>query len=93
MCIGILFNCSTLKCLGYIAGHAKCKLFISHGGLFSTLEATYHGVPMLGMPVFGDQSSNLDRVVSEGWGDVIYWDQLTHDIFSNKIHELIENPQ
>jgi hypothetical protein len=31
-----------------ILGHKNIKLFITHGGLLSTQEAIYHGVPLIG---------------------------------------------
>lgn len=37
------------------AGHKNTKLFITHAGLLSTQESIYHGVPMLGVPIFADQ--------------------------------------
>ncbi len=39
--------------------HAKnTRLFITHAGNNGQLEALYHGVPMLAMPVAGDQNRN-----------------------------------
>ncbi len=37
------------------AAHKNTKLFITHAGLLSTQESIYHGVPMLGIPIFADQ--------------------------------------
>ncbi|XP_059608127.1 UDP-glucosyltransferase 2-like [Phlebotomus argentipes] len=35
--------------------HPNTKLFMSHCGLLSSLESTWHGVPILAVPVFLDQ--------------------------------------
>lgn len=72
----------------HVSGHPKLKLFISHGGLFSTLEAIYHGVPVLGMPVFVDQFTNVDRIVAAGWGERVSWDQLDVDSLKQTIVDL-----
>ncbi|XP_041968495.1 UDP-glucosyltransferase 2-like isoform X2 [Aricia agestis] len=49
-----------------ILAHPNVKIFISHCGLLSTLEALYFGVPMLAIPVFGDQPRNAEDAVSQG---------------------------
>ncbi|XP_030564883.1 UDP-glucuronosyltransferase 1-6 [Drosophila novamexicana] len=44
------------------------RLFITHGGKGSLSEALYHGVPLLGLPLLGDQRPNLQKMQAKGWG-------------------------
>lgn len=39
--------------------HKNVKAFLTHGGLMSLQETVYFGIPMIGIPMFGDQHSNL----------------------------------
>ncbi len=41
-----------------ILAHKNLRLFITHCGMHGVMEAIYHGVPMVGMPVFVDQVSD-----------------------------------
>lgn len=57
-----------------LLGHSKIRAFVSHGGLLSTQEAAYHGVPLVGVPLFGDQISVKSYkllVVSDSLKDLI----------------------
>ncbi|RXG73640.1 UDP-glucuronosyltransferase 1-1 [Armadillidium vulgare] len=74
-----------------LLGHPKIKLFITHGGLLSTLESTYNGVPVIGMPIFADQESNMKEVESEGWGRVMMWKKLEENTFRELILEMLNN--
>merc|ERR1712139_747364 len=47
---------------------SKCHGFISHGGANSMHEALGFGVPMVVVPVFGDQPINADTVTRVGAG-------------------------
>ncbi|XP_046752130.1 UDP-glycosyltransferase UGT5-like [Diprion similis] len=58
-----------------ILAHPNLKVFIYQGGLQSTEEAVSHAVPVIGLPVFCDQESNVDKIVSLGVGKKL-------DIFS-----------
>ncbi|XP_050682428.1 UDP-glucosyltransferase 2-like isoform X2 [Leptidea sinapis] len=50
-----------------ILAHPNCVLFISHGGLLSITEAIHFGVPLVGIPVFADQFTNVERAVNKGF--------------------------
>lgn len=52
---------------GQLLAHKNTKLFISHGGMLGTTEAVANGVPMLGIPFFGDQHVNIARAVYRGY--------------------------
>ena len=32
------------------------------------MQAAYHGVPIVGMPLFAEQPDNVARAVEKGWG-------------------------
>ncbi|XP_046434370.1 uncharacterized protein LOC124186582 [Neodiprion fabricii] len=49
-----------------ILAHHNIKLFIYQGGLQSTEEAISHGVPLVGIPIMGDQDTNVKKMVSLG---------------------------
>lgn len=51
----LIWNCYTLA-------HKNTKLFITHAGLLSIQEAIYHGIPMLGVPIFADQFIVNDKI-------------------------------
>lgn len=74
-----------------ILGDPRLRLFITHGGLLSTLEATYHGAPLLGLPVIIDQQHNMQRVQAEGWGRFLKWDNLTYHNLRQNIFEIIHD--
>ncbi|XP_030557283.1 UDP-glucuronosyltransferase 2C1 [Drosophila novamexicana] len=49
-----------------LLAHPNVRLFFTHGGLMGVTEAVASGVPILGMPVYGDQHLNVAALVERG---------------------------
>nr|AAI54655.1 Zgc:172315 protein [Danio rerio] len=54
-----------------LLGHPKTRAFITHGGTNGIYEAIYHGVPMVGIPLFGDQPDNMVHMTTRGAAVVV----------------------
>lgn len=74
-----------------ILAHPNVKLFIAHCGKGGITEAKYHGVPILAIPVFGDQFSNADNIVNEGWAITLPLSDLNAETFSRVLDEALNN--
>ncbi|XP_005359489.1 UDP-glucuronosyltransferase 2B18-like [Microtus ochrogaster] len=51
-----------------LLGHPKTRAFITHGGTNGIYEAIYHGIPVVGIPLFGDQFDNVVHMKTKGAG-------------------------
>nr|XP_027780674.1 UDP-glucuronosyltransferase 2B31-like isoform X2 [Marmota flaviventris] len=49
-----------------LLGHPKTKAFITHGGTNGIYEAIYHGIPLVGIPLFADQPDNVMHMKAKG---------------------------
>lgn len=74
-----------------ILAHPNVKLFITHGGQGSVVESQYHGVPMVGIPFFGDQHSNMANVEKSGFGLSLQYAALTEENFRQTVLEVLNN--
>lgn len=74
-----------------VLAHPNVKLFISHCGKGGLSEAKYHGVPVLGIPIFGDQQSNIEIAVNEGWALQLLYSELTEEKFRQSLNEMLNN--
>lgn len=59
--------------------HRNVKVFLTHGGLMGTIEAVHSGVPMVGIPLFGDQEVNIRSYVSEGFAVKLHFNSITKE--------------
>lgn len=73
--------------------HPNLKVFISHGGLMSTQEAIYCGVPRLGIPFFADQDLNVRQSEILGLAKRVTLSQISKETVLNALKDLISNPK
>ncbi|CAH0727076.1 unnamed protein product, partial [Brenthis ino] len=62
-----------------ILGHPKTLAFLSHAGMGGTTEAIHFGVPMVAMPVIGDQPANAAAIEESGLGVQLQIRDLTKE--------------
>lgn len=88
-------NVKTMKWLPQrdILAHPNVKLFISHGGLLGTFEATISGVPILGIPMFGDQKMNVANAILHGNGLKLDAADITEETVTEALNEILNNPK
>ncbi|KAM3857812.1 UDP-glucuronosyltransferase 1-2-like [Diretmus argenteus] len=75
-----------------LLGHPKTRAFVSHGGTNGLYEAIYHGVPVLGLPLFFDQFDNLIRLKVRGAARVVEATSLTTENFLEALRDILETP-
>ncbi|XP_062549715.1 UDP-glycosyltransferase UGT5-like [Armigeres subalbatus] len=75
-----------------ILAHPNVKLFITHGGLLGTTEALYHGKPMVGIPIFGDQPMNVDKAVRSGYAVMLDYNYITEESVEKAIKTVLNDP-
>ena len=74
-----------------LLGHPNLKLFISHCGMNSYIEAVYQGVPVLGFPFALDQYSNGALIKAKGFGEILQINDFTSDQLYATINKLLND--
>ncbi|XP_072480580.1 2-hydroxyacylsphingosine 1-beta-galactosyltransferase isoform X1 [Notamacropus eugenii] len=75
-----------------LLGHSNIKAFLSHGGLNSIFETMYHGVPVVGIPLFGDHYDTMIRVQAKGMGILLEWKSMTEQDLYEALVKVINDP-
>ncbi|KAF6203986.1 hypothetical protein GE061_002325 [Apolygus lucorum] len=78
--------------LGVLA-HKNIKVFISHNGLQSTMETVHFGVPVVSIPIIGDQLKNSKFLVKTRCGVELDKTNLTKESLEWAINEVANNPE
>ncbi|PIC23459.1 hypothetical protein B9Z55_017154 [Caenorhabditis nigoni] len=73
---------------------SRVKVFVTHGGLGSTMEVAYTGKPALMIPIFGDQYQNAMMLARHG-GAVSYdkFDLQDGQKLTMVMEEMVDNPK
>ncbi|XP_069450363.1 UDP-glucuronosyltransferase 2B17-like isoform X2 [Ovis canadensis] len=75
-----------------LLGHPKTKAFITHGGTNGIYEAIYHGIPMVGIPLFADQPDNIAHMKAKGTAVSLDFEKMSTRDLLNALNEVINNP-
>ncbi|MBC2830594.1 hypothetical protein H4997_09260, partial [Campylobacter jejuni] len=75
-----------------LLGHPKTKAFVTHGGANGLYEAIHHGIPMIGIPLFGEQHDNIAHMVAKGAAVALNIRTMSKSDVLNALEEVIENP-
>nr|XP_023019038.1 UDP-glucuronosyltransferase 2B2-like [Leptinotarsa decemlineata] len=76
-----------------ILRHPNIKLFITQGGLQSLQEAVTNDIPLIGIPFFGDQITNINKVVKWGYGIKLDKKKISKEVLLSAINEVMTNPK
>uniref|UniRef100_A0A8C8ZRU8 glucuronosyltransferase n=1 Tax=Prolemur simus TaxID=1328070 RepID=A0A8C8ZRU8_PROSS len=75
-----------------LLGHPKTKAFITHGGTNGIYEAIYHGIPMVGVPMFADQPDNIAHMKAKGTAVEVNLNTMTSADLLNALRAVINEP-
>ena len=75
-----------------LLAHKDIKAFVSHVGHNSLYESAYHGVPLVAIPLFGDQFSNAMKAEQFGLGIAVdYHTMDTEQLFETIVRVINES--
>ncbi|XP_048483174.1 UDP-glycosyltransferase UGT5 [Plutella xylostella] len=86
-------NVMTMKWLPQydILRHHNVKAFISHASILSTIEAFDVGIPVVAIPLFGDQFGNAAALRDAGIATVVDYQDLTKDFLLDAINDVLDH--
>ncbi|XP_053922240.1 UDP-glucuronosyltransferase 2A2 isoform X1 [Cuculus canorus] len=74
-----------------LLGHPLAKAFITHGGTNGIYEAIYHGIPMVGIPMFADQFDNIAHMRAKGAAVELDFSTLKTQDLVDALNRVIDN--
>ncbi|XP_022535781.1 UDP-glucuronosyltransferase 1A5 isoform X11 [Astyanax mexicanus] len=74
-----------------LLAHPKAKAFITHGGTHGLYEGLCNGVPMVMIPLFGDQGDNVQRMVVRGVAESLNIFDITSEKLLGALRKVIND--
>ncbi|XP_029789422.1 UDP-glucuronosyltransferase 1-1-like isoform X1 [Suricata suricatta] len=74
-----------------LLGHPKARAFITHSGSHGIYEGICNGVPMVMLPLFGDQMDNAKRMETRGAGVTLNVLEMTSEDLANALKTVIND--
>lgn len=74
-----------------ILAHRNVKIFITHGGLLGVAEALTEGVPILAIPIYGDQKMNMKLAVSKGYALSLTFDEISEESVTRALKQILSD--
>lgn len=76
-----------------VTAHKRTRLLITNGGMHSIMEAIVHGVPIVGIALFGTDRYNLAKIQNKNLGLFLEITQLTENRLYQLVIEALQNPR
>merc|ERR1712224_576170 len=73
-----------------LLGSGKLDFFISHCGNNGRMEAIFYGVPLLCIPLLGDQYLNARNVERNQFGLLLKWEDLTESSLLQTVDKVLD---
>ncbi|KFO38040.1 UDP-glucuronosyltransferase 2B17 [Fukomys damarensis] len=75
-----------------LLGHPKTRAFVTHGGANGVYEAIYHGIPMVGIPLFADQHDNIAHMKAKGAAVKVEFLTMSSTELLNALKTVLNSP-
>ncbi|XP_067844113.1 UDP-glucuronosyltransferase 1A1-like [Heptranchias perlo] len=74
-----------------LLGHPKTRAFMTHGGIHGIYEAICSAVPMVMLPLFGDQMENTEHMEQRGAGIALHLKEINSRNLANALSRVIND--
>nr|QVG59853.1 UDP-glucuronosyltransferase [Nilaparvata lugens] len=74
-----------------ILAHPNVVAFVTHGGLLGLSEAAFEAVPIIGIPMYGDQGTNVRAFEASGAGVFLSYSTINKQSFKQALQAVVND--